>query len=336
MKKTLLFLAAFSCSAVFAAQNTLSLQYIETWKNVALEQQSLYGVPACITLAQGLLESAAGQSELAVKANNHFGIKCTSDWLGGSYFHDDDHKGECFRVYQNAEESFTDHSQFLRRDRYKPLFELDPIDYRRWAQGLKDCGYATDPSYATKLVAIIEEYALDTLVGSDFVLQDRFASRPATPEGSLAELAVGTAPAVAANEAGEIWVEAKTAKEEKWAFKASHRKERVNHTPFVYAREGDSYASIAYQLNMRERKLREWNDAVGHTLKVNDRVFLSKKPKYVRGEKEVMWVHPGESLWMICQREGLQLKTIYEVNGIPQDIKVFETRQKIMLGKPKK
>ncbi len=339
MKKIVLFLALIASSTLFAGQNAKYLQYIEDWKNKALEQQALYDIPACITLAQGLLESAAGQSELATKANNHFGIKCSSDWLGGSYYYDDDHKGECFRVYQNAEESFVDHSLFLKRDRYKTLYELDPVDYRRWAQGLKDCGYATDPSYASKLISIIEEYALDTLVGSDFVLQDRFAARPAdtaTPEGSLAELAVGATSVEAANEVGEIWVEAKTAKEEKWAFKASHRQERVNHTPFVYAREGDSYASIAYQLNIKERTLREWNDAVGHTLQVNDRVFLSKKPKYVRGEKEIMWVHPGESLWMICQREGIQLKTIYEVNGIPQDVKVFETRQKIMLGKPKK
>lgn len=339
MKKITLFLALVASCSLFAAQNAKYLQYIDEWKQVAIEQQKLYGIPACITLAQGLLESAAGQSELAVNARNHFGIKCTSDWLGGSYYHDDDRKGECFRVYQSAEESYADHSLFLKRERYQALFELDPVDYRRWAQGLKDCGYATDPSYANKLVAIIEEYALDTIVGSDFVLQDRFASRPAgtaTPEGSLAELAVGATSVEAANEAGEIWVEAKTAKEEKQAFKAMHRKEKVNHRPFVYARKGETYASIAYQLNMKERTLREWNDAIGHVLKENDRVFLWKKRKYVRGEKEIMWVHPGESLWMICQREGIQLKTIYEVNGIPEDIKVFETRQKVLLGKPKK
>ena len=330
MKKITLFLALVASCSLFAAQNAKYLKYIEEWKQVALEQQSLYGIPACITLAQGLLESAAGQSELAVNARNHFGIKCTSDWLGGSYFYDDDRKGECFRVYQSAEESYADHSLFLKRERYQALFELDPVDYRRWAQGLKDCGYATDPSYANKLVAIIEEYALATITSLELKVES--LEKPSSSKVE-SEVIVATP---AANEAGEIWVEAKTAKEEKQAFKAMHRKEKVNHRPFVYARKGETYASIAYQLNMKERTLREWNDAIGHVLKENDRVFLWKKRKYVRGEKEVMWVHPGESLWMICQREGIQLKTIYEVNGIPEDIKVFETRQKIMLGKPKK
>ena len=342
MKKIVLFLALIASCTLFAGQNAKYLQYIDEWKQVAVEQQNLYGIPASITLAQGLLESGAGQSELAVKAKNHFGIKCTSDWLGGSYYHDDDRKGECFRVYQSAEESYSDHSLFLRRDRYKTLFELDPVDYRRWAQGLKDCGYATDPGYANKLISIIEEYALDTIVSLEFRVES--VEKPSSLEvlslkghdrQSRMESEVIVA-VEAANEAGEIWVEAKTAKEEKQAFKAMHRKEKVNHRPFVYAREGETYASIAYQLNMKERTLREWNDAIGHVLKENDRVFLWKKRKYVRGEKEVMWVHPGESLWMICQREGIQLKTIYEVNGIPQDIKVFETRQKILLGKPRK
>lgn len=343
MRKIILFCALIGSCSLMAVQNAAYLNYIEAWKQTALEQQAEYGIPACITLAQGLLESSAGKSELAVKANNHFGIKCTSDWMGGSYFYDDDRKGECFRVYQNAEESYNDHSLFLQRDRYKPLYELDPVDYRRWAQTLKDCGYATDPSYASKLISIIEEYALDTLAGSDFVLQDRLTTerpaapeRSAAPEGLFAVSAGGATAAVAANEAGEIWVEAKTVKEEKRAFYASHRREKVNHTPFVYAKAGETYGSIAYQLNVKERTLREWNDAVGHTLKENDRVFLSKKPKYVRGEKEVMWVHPGESLWMISQREGVQLKTIYEVNGIPAEVKVFKTRQQVLLAKPKK
>ncbi len=341
MRKIILFCALMGSCSLMAVQNAAYLNYIEAWKQTALEQQAEYGIPACITLAQGLLESSAGKSELAVKANNHFGIKCTSDWMGGSYFYDDDRKGECFRVYQNAEESYNDHSLFLQRDRYKPLYELDPVDYRRWAQGLKDCGYATDPLYANKLVAIIEEYALDTLYSLELKVESslpqgaRSASRIKKPSSLEVESEVIVA-AVAANEAGEVWVEAKTAKEEKWAFRSTHRREKVNHTPFVFAREGDSYASIAYQLNIKERTLREWNDAVGHTLKENDRVFLSKKPKYVRGEKEVMWVHPGESLWMISQREGVQLKTIYEVNGIPTEVKVFKTRQKVLLAKPKK
>lgn len=328
MKKTLLFIALLSTCGVFAAQNTRYQTYIDQWKKMAVEQQQNYGIPACITLAQGLLESSAGQSELAQNANNHFGIKCTSDWLGGSYYYDDDRKGECFRVYNNAEESFEDHALFLRRDRYASLYELDIVDYRRWAQGLSACGYATDPSYATKLIAIIENYGLDTIADSGKWIVDS-GKKPSSLEVDSSEIVVP-------NEAGEMWVEVKTVKEEREAFYAAHPKEKVNHTPFYFAREGDTYATIAYQLNMKERTLRQYNDAEGHILKPGDRVFVTKKPRYVRGEKSLMWVHPGETLWSISQREGLQLKTIYEVNELDPSVKMFKTRQKIFLCKQKK
>ena len=331
MRKILFFIGVLSSCTVFSAQNARYLQYIEDWKQTAVEQQAMYHIPASITLAQGLLESSAGQSELARKTNNHFGIKCGSNWLGGSYYYDDDKKGECFRVYQNAAESYEDHSLFLQRDRYKTLFELDPVDYRRWAHGLKECGYATDPLYAYKLIEIIEEYALDTLVSSDFIGSDGHDWQNPIGEEVASSAAVAV---VGTNVAGAIWVEAKTAKEDKQDFKAKHRKEVINYTPFVYAREGETYGSIAYQLNIKERKLRAWNDAQGHVLQTNDRVFLRKKAKYVRGERQEIWVQPGESLWSVSQREGVQLKTIYEVNEIPRSVKVFKTRQKIRIGKP--
>lgn len=332
MKKTLLFIALLSTCGVFAAQNSKYLTYIDQWKKMAVEQQQNYGIPACITLAQGLLESSAGQSELAQNANNHFGIKCTSDWLGGSYYYDDDRKGECFRVYNNAEESFEDHALFLRRDRYASLYELDIVDYRRWAQGLSACGYATDPSYATKLIAIIENYGLDTIGSVELRVDATVVASVEKPSS----LEVDSSEIVVPNEAGEMWVEVKTVKEERKAFYAAHPKEKVNHTPFYFAREGDTYATIAYQLNMKERTLRQYNDAEGHILKPGDRVFVTKKPRYVRGEKSLMWVHPGETLWSISQREGLQLKTIYEVNELDPSVKIFKTRQKIFLCKQKK
>ncbi len=333
MKKIALFIAILSAGTLFAAQNAKYLTYIAQWKNVALEQQQDYGIPACITLAQGLLESSAGQSELAQEANNHFGIKCSNDWLGGSYYYDDDRKGECFRVYNSAEESFEDHALFLRRERYKSLFELDIVDYRRWAQGLSACGYATDPSYATKLIAIIENYSLDTIAGpQEATVAPSIIAEPAAVAVAATPVVVGVVP----NEAGEMWVEPKSVRDERKAFYASHPKEKVNHTPFYFAREGDTYATIAYQLNMKERTLRQYNDAEGHILKEGDRIFVTKKPRYVRGEKSLMWVHPGETLWSISQREGLQLQTIYEVNGLDPSVKIFRTRQQIYLAKPKK
>lgn len=137
--------------------------YIAKYSDMAVDQMKKYGIPASITLAQGLLESDAGRSTLATRCNNHFGIKCHSDWTGGKMYHDDDAKGECFRCYKSADESFRDHSQFLLNgSRYKSLFSLKSTDYKGWAKGLKAAGYATSPTYATKLIEIIERYGLDS------------------------------------------------------------------------------------------------------------------------------------------------------------------------------
>lgn len=138
--------------------------YIERYKKIAIEEMTEYGIPASITIAQGIHESAAGKSKLALNSNNHFGIKCHKDWNGSGYKHDDDKPQECFRVYQNPEESYRDHSQFLKnRKWYKPLFELNPTDYKAWAHGLKKAGYATNPRYAEVLIGVIEKYDLHAL-----------------------------------------------------------------------------------------------------------------------------------------------------------------------------
>ena len=157
---------AASCSA---PRTAVSIQgkdaysaYIATYSGMAVEQMKKYGIPASITLAQGLLESDAGRSTLAVKCNNHFGIKCHSDWTGRKMYHDDDAKQECFRCYRDADESFRDHSLFLVNGaRYQSLFKLGSTDYKGWAKGLKAAGYATSPTYATKLIELIERYGLD-------------------------------------------------------------------------------------------------------------------------------------------------------------------------------
>jgi flagellum-specific peptidoglycan hydrolase FlgJ len=142
-------------------QSYTSLQYIDRFKAIAIQEMNLYGIPASITLAQGLYESGSGNSELAKNANNHFGIKCTSDWKGKSYFKDDDNKNDCFRVYDRPEDSFRDHSNFLKRKNYAHLFELDKNDYQGWAYGLKAAGYATNPKYPQLIIGIIQKYNLD-------------------------------------------------------------------------------------------------------------------------------------------------------------------------------
>ncbi|WP_421945543.1 glucosaminidase domain-containing protein [Pedobacter sp.] len=142
----------------YKSYNTLS--YIDEFKAVAIEEMNAFGIPASITLAQGILESGSGNSDLAKYANNHFGIKCTSDWKGKNYFRDDDQKNDCFRVYKDARESFKDHSEFLKRKRYSALFQLDKNDYKSWALGLKQAGYATNPKYPDLLINMIEKYQL--------------------------------------------------------------------------------------------------------------------------------------------------------------------------------
>jgi hypothetical protein len=135
--------------------------YIDKFKNIAIREMKNHGIPASITLAQGILESGSGNSKLAREGNNHFGIKCTSDWTGDKILEDDDIKDDCFRVYQTAEESFRDHSEFLKRKRYAALFELDKKDFRGWAVGLKTAGYATNPKYADLLISLVERYNLN-------------------------------------------------------------------------------------------------------------------------------------------------------------------------------
>ncbi|MBO9684915.1 MAG: glucosaminidase domain-containing protein [Flavisolibacter sp.] len=162
-KRKLLFtiLFALTSNLIFAQSSEIIRRYIETYKDVAIAEEIRTGVPASITLAQGIHETGAGTSQLVLKSNNHFGIKCKSDWTGESVSHDDDAKGECFRKYQDPLESYRDHSDFLKnRPFYTSLFDLDPTDYKAWAHGLKKAGYATNPKYAQILIKLIEDYDL--------------------------------------------------------------------------------------------------------------------------------------------------------------------------------
>lgn len=182
-KIALMVIAAIVCIGVQAQQTITRAEYIEQYAPLAVEQQMLYGIPASITLAQGLLESANGNSRLAREANNHFGIKCGSSWDGESIRHDDDAAQECFRAYSSVEESYIDHSLILlERKWYRPLFDLDPKDYKAWAHGLKKAGYATNPLYAELLIKIIEDnqlYKYDNSLLSDW--QSSQQEEPTTP-----------------------------------------------------------------------------------------------------------------------------------------------------------
>ena len=307
-------IAAILAVAFVALSASLKPQesYIEKYCRLAVSEMKRTGVPASITLAQGILESRSGQSMLAVKANNHFGIKCHNDWRGRKIYQDDDARGECFRVYPNADASFKDHSDFLRfRDRYKFLFELDPTDYKGWAAGLSKAGYATDPGYASKLTGIIEEYGLS-----------RF---------DLGEESVPEAP-VRIEKASERVRQ--TAASEVVSVSLSRTVLERNGVPFVYAVKGDTYEYLARANNLFLKEILSFNDRSQLCeLVPGEPVFLArKKQKAARGLDKYVVEGDGESLWSIAQRFAVRESSLRKYNNITEG-KVLCEGDTILLGK---
>lgn len=273
--------------------------YIERYAELAVEEMYRSGVPASITLAQGLLESRYGQSELAVKGNNHFGIKC-HNWNGEGIYHDDDRKGECFRKYDSAEESFRDHSDFLRyRDRYRFLFDLDPTDYKGWANGLKKAGYATDSKYSQKLISLIEEFELYKYDQSD-VRQRQLPDSPSEIE--------------------RVEPLSKRQKET-FRFALSRQMYSINGVPFVYSVEGESYESIAARYNLFRKEILRYNDLNEDvTLYPGTVVYLQKKKKQAaKGLDKHIVEGDGETLADIAQRYAVRLSSLCRMNTFSAD-----------------
>ena len=306
MKKILsILLSVVSLSAfvTYAPKKERSPQeiYIEQFSSLAVEEMYRSGIPASITLAQGLLESRYGLSELAVKGNNHFGIKCHNNWKGKKMYYDDDRKGECFRVYASPEQSYRDHSDFLRyRDRYRFLFDFDITDYRSWANGLKKAGYATDPAYPTKLIRLIEDYKL-----YEFDTMSRSGKKNRKLPQSPTEI-----------EQTEPLTQEERAD---FHFSISRTVYSRNGVPFVNASEDETYASIAASNNLFLREILRYNDAdSGQALEPGSPVYLKpKKKQAVKGlEKHV--VEDGETMRGISQRYGIRLKNLYKMNGMTE------------------
>lgn len=301
MKKfALILLAAFLC---VAADQTPQQNYIQKYSALAREEMARTGVPASITLAQGLLESNSGQSALASKSNNHFGIKCHNDWKGKKTYADDDAKNECFRVYKTVEESFRDHSDFLRyQDRYKSLFNLEPTDYKGWAKGLKKAGYATDSQYASKLIRIIEDYKLSAFDAS----QDGVAIEvPETPQQAEAPEEIRKQQAPDGNYRESI------------SISLSRPVYRQNGVEFVYALEGESYAAIAQSHNLFLKEILSFNDLVAEQpLHAGEVVYIQrKKPQAAKGVDKYVVSAAGETMRDIAQRFGVREKAIRKLSG---------------------
>lgn len=303
------------------------IHYIEQWRDTALAHQAEFGIPASITLAQGLLESGAGKSDLATEANNHFGIKC-HEWGGKTYLKDDDKKDDCFRVYEDASASYRDHSLFLKRTRYQKLYEIPITDYAAWAHGLKSCGYATDPKYPDKLIHIIETYGLDKLDDkqSPKAIEktnrqnnvNKDTSRSIASKGSVTELSGNSA--IVTEEELKTW-HGSQFRDTK--LNQTYRRGKNNGVKYLLAHDGDTYERIALVLGMSEKLLLKYNDShPGQELHEGDYVYLCfKKSKAAKQYKRHL-VRPGETAWSISQQYGIRMKSLYKINGIDYGIKL--------------
>ena len=300
----------FSVVSLTATAQRISIEeYIEQFKDIAINEMKRSGIPASITLAQGILESENGNSELVKKSNNHFGIKCKSTWSGESVTHDDDATGECFRAYTNAGESYRDHSDFLKANkRYGSLFNLDPVDYEGWAKGLKKAGYATNPRYPDLLIKYIEQYdlqqyslaALNKLPETDIVKTGEI--KTALPVEKIDEN-----PTPLNNNVG---IDADLDKTTS-----------INNTKCVFVKKGTSLLVIANKNDISLSKLMDFNDMTEEGLLAKDQyVYLHKKQK--TGDRDFYIVQPGESVYDVAQKTGIQQKYLLQYNDLNIPVKL--------------
>ena len=266
-------------------------QYIDQYRDCAIEQMLKWKIPASITLAQGVLESGAGQSDLARRGNNHFGIKCHTSWTGPTIHRDDDARTECFRAYSSAFESFEDHSRFLATgQRYRQLFRLKLTDYQGWAHGLQAAGYATNPQYAQRLIDIIQLYKLyeyDKAKDYDKFMADR--AKDHVLSGVM------------------------------------HPINFYNKNYYVIARRGDTFRSLGEELGISYRKLAKYNERDKRDqLDEGEVIWLKKKrtkaPKDYKGR--LHYVRSGESMYTIAQKYGIRLKNLYKMNHLSPDYQI--------------
>ena len=300
MKKLPFILYFILCGNLLHAQSSETIRkYIENYKEIAIQEMQRTGVPAAITLAQGIHETGAGQSELVRKSNNHFGIKCKSDWKGESVSHDDDARGECFRKYDDPLDSYRDHSDFLKnRPHYASLFKLDPTDYEGWCYGLKKAGYATNPKYPQILIKLIREYSLQdyTLVAlerkpleNDIILVSNTAAQQL--ENSLGDDEIVQIPPL---------------QYPSGIFK-------INETKVTWINKGTSYLKIAEEHDISLPRLFDFNDMRGLDIALTDQLlFLQRKRK--KGANEYHVVVPGETLHDISQKEGIRFESLLGYN----------------------
>ena len=314
MRRLFALLFVLSGMVAEAQPSTDIIDYINNYKKLAMDEMNRTGIPASITLAQGIHETYAGKSELVLKSNNHFGIKCKDYWTGKKVYHDDDARGECFRKYDDPALSYRDHSDFLKAgERYAFLFKLDPEDYKAWAHGLKKAGYATNPKYAPILIKLIEDYNLE----------------------QYTEIAMGKIPP----EAEVIAVNPKPATDEPADISAFIKQQdplieiapppainypsgefTINNTKVIYAKQGTALLAIAQQYDIPLSKLLEYNDMDDEEVLVkNQLIYLQRKRR--TGSTDVHIVANGETLHDISQAEAIRLENLLEYNKLQKSVR---------------
>lgn len=307
MRKIWLFFTIFISVGVLAQSPTDIRAYIDQYKAIALEQERLYGIPAPITLAQGILESGAGRSLLAQNANNHFGIKALGGWAGEVYLAWDDEPTQSrFRRYASAIESFEDHSLFLKNNsRYRSLFSISKYDYRGWANGLQKAGYATASNYAKAVIGYIDAYQLYTINGG-------VKLKP----GRTVVLSVATTIDEIV-QSDELILDVSELTEEEEEVTTIIRKSvvEINNVRCTILYPGETLSSIAMKYNISKQRLLEFNETTDETdIKEGDIVFLQKKKRRYQGSQDYYRVKAGDTLYGIAQQFGIRTSSLARMN----------------------
>jgi len=303
----LLFLVAILFINSYGQQRISTEEYIKTYKDIAIEKMKNYRIPASITLAQGILESGSGNSRLAQKANNHFGIKCHKGWTGKTFYMDDDEKNECFRKYKKAEDSYRDHSLFLtQRGRYSFLFDLKITDYKAWAKGLKKAGYATNPKYPEILISIIERYNL-MKYDNQGKKENQEDKKPVKKTGKQV---------VASNLSVENFKKFEKYPSGRQIFINNDRK-------LIIAKSGDTFFGLAKEFGIYTWQLYKYNDLEkDYLLKVGDIIYLQKKKRKAAREHRYHEVANGQTIRQISQLYGVRESRLYKINNLPKGVQV--------------
>jgi LysM repeat protein len=317
LKILILLFASLAFKNSFAQPDPVVVQYIKNYKELAIEEMQRTGIPASIKLAQGIHETSAGTSDLVRRSNNHFGLKCKSEWTGMTVKHTDDAPNECFRKYENSRDSYKDQSNYLKNSpRYASLFDLDPTDYKAWAFGLKKAGYATNPKYSQVLIKLIEDYDLQ-----DYTMIALGKLKPgqetlAKNESKNTEIAPDEKPVVMPPEQGVVVYSKKEAKKDAVVEKKPDYpggEFKINETKVIYAKKGTSYLSIAEKYAIPLGRIFEFNEMkVQEVVDKDQLIYIMRKRKVGLNEQHV--VKPGETLADIAQTEALRMESLLEYN----------------------